>query len=61
MAQYTFQITLEADTAENASETAQYIQGVAGKVDNKKLTKLLKAAFNKPAIITKALLALKIV
>lgn len=60
MAQFKFTITINAENEAEAQTTAQYIQGVVDKIENKKLTKLLVAAFNKPTIIDKALFALKI-
>jgi hypothetical protein len=60
MAQFQFNILIEAETAEEAGQSAQYVQGVLNKVNNKKLTKLLVAAYNKPSIVDKALMALKI-
>lgn len=61
MAQFKFEITINADTQEEATQCAQYMQGVLSNNKNPNdFTKLLKKAYEKPSIIKTALTALKI-
>lgn len=54
MAQFSFTVTVEASTQQEAQELVAYLQGVAQKADRKNLMKVLKSAYANPKKINLA-------